>query len=267
MGDFSGSTISILSMEKDIQGKILIAEDNVITQKLLGSIVRNLGHDVSIVSDGWEVLERLKFETYDILILDYQMPVLNGMETLKAMEDQSNINNQMPIIMLTGEINKETLIELEGLGISCFLKKPIQYDVLSSCIVQLLNLRKQIGDKKCTASTSYLQRITNSNKSLMVELIDVFIDESPKNLHMMKSYCLMEDWGSLQKLVHKVKANYTYVGIKAHETLLGDLEAFIDRDLYTDTYLAKVMELEKITNSAIWALKKKKIALLNKISR
>ena len=251
-------------MKDEIHGKILIAEDNVITQKLLGSIVRNLGHEVSVVSDGVEVLEKLNLEKYDILILDHQMPGLNGMDTLKAMDKGGNINSRIPVIMLTGEMDQSTLKKLGGLGISCFLKKPIQYEVLSSCISQLLNHRKQTGEKS-SASTSYLQRITNSNKNLMVEIIDVFIDESPKNLHMMKSYCLMEDWESLQKLVHKVKANYTYVGIKAHETILGDLEAFIDRDLYSDTYLAKILELEKITNSAIWALKKKKTALLNKI--
>ena len=253
-------------MKQETNGNILVAEDNVITQKLLGSIIRNLGHKVTLVSDGVEVLDKLKSENFDVIIIDYQMPIMNGLETLKAMENNLNSNGKVPVIMLTGEMDPETLSQLEGLGISCFLKKPIQYEILSSCITQLLNHANEI-EKKGAASTSYLQRITNSNKSLMVEIIDVFIEESPKNLHMMKSYCLREDWKSLQKLIHKVKANYTYVGIKAHEAALGDLEVFIERGLYADTYLTKIIELEIITNSAIWALKKKKAALLNKIRK
>ncbi|KEO72286.1 response regulator [Anditalea andensis] len=252
-------------MKEESYGKILIAEDNVMTQKLLGSIISNLGHEVTMVSDGMEVLEKLTLHKYDILVLDFQMPVLNGMETLKMIENGVNVDTNMHVIMLTGETNHEKLTQFEGLGISCFLKKPIQYDILSRTIKQLLNNDQYIGVKNA-ASTSYLQRITNSNKDLMVELIDVFIDESPKNLHLMKSYCLIEDWVSLQKLVHKVKANYSYVGIKAHEVILGELEIFISRNLYPESYLPKIIELEIVTKNAISALKKKKSVIVNKIN-
>jgi len=251
-------------MKDEKNGNVLVAEDNVITQKLLGSIIRNLGFKVSVVSDGVEVLHKLKKEVFDVIILDYQMPLLNGLETLRAIERDEEINLKVPVIMLTGEINEETLKQFEDPNITCVLKKPIQYDMLSNTVSQLLKMKKG-NSYKSTASTKYLQRITHSNKTLMVEIINVFIEESPKNISKMMNYCLMEDWENLRKLVHKVKANYTYVGITEHEDLLDDLEVFIERTIYSDTYLAKIIELGEITQNAIVVLNKKKISLMNKI--
>jgi len=251
-------------MKQETSGNILVAEDNVITQKLLGSIIRNLGFKVSVVFDGLDVLDKLKNEVFDVVIMDYQMPRMNGLETVQAIESNTEIKNKAPVIMLTGEINEETLRKLENPDIYCVLKKPIQYDVLSKMILQLVKKRNKIMIKS-TASTKYLQRITHSNKELMVDIINVFIEESPRNINKMMTYCLMEDWENLSKLVHKVKANYTYVGITEHEVLLDDLEVFIERMIYSDTYLAKIIELREITQNAIEVLKKKKTTLVNKI--
>ncbi len=98
----------------------------------------------------------------------------------------------------------------------------------------------------------------------MVELIDVFIEESPKNFRKMKSYFLLEDWQNLKSIVHKIKANYSYVGINEPKDLLSDLELDIDRMLSTETYLAKIIELEEITRLAIASLKKKRTLLMEK---
>jgi len=251
-------------MKQEKPGNILIAEDNLITQKLLGSIIANLGFNVSIVSDGIEVLSKLREEDYDVLILDYQMPLMDGLDTVKAIGEDEKLKNKVPIIMLTGEINEVVLSQLEDPDISCILKKPIQQEVLSTMVTQLVK-RKNNLKHKTFASTKYLQKITHSNKEMMVDIIDVFIEESPKNVNRMMKYCLMEDWDNLKKLVHKIKANYTYVGIREQEEILNDLEWYLERNVYTDTYAAKVMELGEITKNAIKVLNKKKILLTSRI--
>ncbi len=252
-------------MTGDTIGNILVAEDNPITQKLLDSILKQWGYCVNIVSNGQEVLEQLRNKTYDLLILDYQMPILNGMQTLKAILKDSDVRiNSMPVILMTGEIEVKTVKQLENSGATCFLRKPIQPEVLSKTLSQLLRNKKKNGIKG-SASTKYLKKITHSNNELMVELIDVFIEESPTNFRKMKSYFLMEDWQNLKGIVHKVKANYSYVGINEPKNLLRDLELDIDRMLSTETYLAKIIELEEITRVAIASLKKKRSLLIQKI--
>jgi CheY-like chemotaxis protein len=252
-------------MNGNIHGNILVAEDNPITQKLLDSILSHWGYSTCVVSDGEKALEQLKDKAYDLLILDYQMPIMNGLETLKAIQNDPDAKiNSIPVILMTGEIEMKTVNQLENSGASCFLRKPIQPEVLSKTLYQLLKNKKAKGIKG-SASTKYLRKITHSNNELMVELIDVFIDESPKNFRKMKSYYLMEDWKSLKNIVHKVKANYSYVGIEEPRNLLRDLELDIERMLSTETYLAKIIELEEITRAAITSLKKKRSILIEKI--
>lgn len=252
-------------MTGDFIGNILVAEDNLITQKLLDSMLSQWGHCVDIVSNGKEVLEQLDNKFYDLLILDYQMPIMNGLETLKAIQiDPDEKINSIPVIFMTGEIEIKTVNHLENSGASCFLRKPIQPEVLSKTLSQLLKNKKKNG-RKGSASTEYLRKITHSNNELMVEIIDVFIEESPKNFRKMKSYFLTEDWQNLKNIVHKIKANYSYVGINEPKNLLSDLELDIERMLSTETYLAKIIELEEITQAAIASLQKKRTVLINKI--
>lgn len=252
-------------MTEENNKNILLAEDNLVTQKLLSSLLKHWGYNVTVVSNGIEVLEKLKVESFDLLILDYQMPEMDGYETLVAIQGDANLTiNQMPVVFLTGEISTETLHKLQESGVTCFLRKPIQHEVLSQTLYQLLK-NDAPSRRKGTASTKYLRKITHANKSLMIELIDVFIEEAPVNFQKMKSFCLVEDWQKLKTLVHKIKANYIYVGITGHEQLLGDLEIDLERNNYPETYLAKIIELENITVKAISSLKKKKMMILDKL--
>jgi len=252
-------------MTEAINGKILLAEDNAVTQKLLATVLRYWGHSVSVVSNGLEALSELNKQAFDLLILDYQMPEMDGYETLLHIQKAGDQRlKEMPVMFLTGEISTDTLKQLQDSGVSCFLRKPIQHEVLFRTLYQLLRQKLPLRANKGRASTKYLRKITQANKELMVELIDVFIEEAPSNFEKLKNYCLMEDWYNLKKLVHKIKANYVYVGMNGHEPLLEDLELDIERKLYPETYLAKVIELENITLKAISSLQKKKNQILGK---
>ncbi len=72
-------------MEKDQKlYSILVAEDNLINQKVLESLLLNWGFKISVVSNGLEVLDKLSNEFFDAIILDYQMPEMNGFETVRS---------------------------------------------------------------------------------------------------------------------------------------------------------------------------------------
>lgn len=253
-----------MNME-DIGGKILVAEDNPIVSKLLKSLLQDWGHSVKMVSNGIDAIAQLDQEFFDIIILDYQMPELNGLETMKVIQTHKDKKiSKIPIIFLTGEISTSKLGLFEKCGIKYFLRKPIQPDELNLAIQQLLNF-KELKEIKGGSSTKYLNRITNNNKPLMVEIIDVFFDETPKNLHKLKSYCISEDWVSFKKLLHKIKANYSYVGINQLEKIIYDLELDAERLLNIETYLSKIILMEEITSRSMIDLNKKRKNLLSQI--
>jgi CheY-like chemotaxis protein/HPt (histidine-containing phosphotransfer) domain-containing protein len=243
---------------KDLSGRILLAEDNPITQKMMGSMLSQWGHQVILVSDGIEVLEQLKKSDFDVLILDYQMPRMDGLETYKALQELADpAISKMPVMLLTAEINPIVLKEIQDSGIKYYMRKPVQPKVFSATLDQLLRKNKASG-RKGTASTEYLRKITDTNQVLMSEIIDLFIEEAPKNIQRMKSYCLVEDWVNLKRMIHKVKANFAYVGMERQEDIIKRFEIDLEGLAFPETYLSRIIQIEKITEEAIETLKKKK---------
>ncbi|WP_143961152.1 response regulator [Litoribacter populi] len=240
-------------------GKILLAEDNMISQKFMGTLLSQWGYEVTLVGNGRAVLEEVKQNAFDILILDYQMPEMDGLATYKSLRAEGNRNiDNMQIVFLTGETSVPVLNELKISGVNYFLRKPIQKEVLFSTLTELMNMGGVQSPKTVSTSTVYLKNITNSNPQLMKEIIDIFIEEAPKFLFKMKTYCLLEDWKSLKSLVHKTKANYTYVGSMKQKELLTELEFDLEFMTSTETFMARIIRLEEITQNVIDSLEKKK---------
>ncbi|MBT0811290.1 response regulator [Litoribacter ruber] len=247
-------------MAKSIKsGRILLAEDNKITQKFMGALLSKWGHQVTIVDDGNGVLDEISRNAFDILILDYQMPEMDGLSTYKLLKEGRfpNIEN-MQIIFLTGETSATVINDLKKSGVKYFLRKPIQKDVLFSTLSELLNIGVAQNSRINTTSTQYLKKITDTNPQLMREVIDIFIEEAPKFLFKMKTFCLLEDWESLRTLIHKIKANFAYVGMEEQKELLRKLEHDLEQMTDKETYLSRVIHLEKITQKAIVSLEKRK---------
>ncbi len=113
--------------------KILIAEDNVINQKLMLHIFKRINVDFTIVNNGEEALDFLDSNWADLVILDIQMPILDGVETVKLIRKDNRLKN-IPVIALTAQAmpgDKEAFLEA---GFSDFLSKPVDTKVLKDKI-------------------------------------------------------------------------------------------------------------------------------------
>ncbi len=250
-------------MEKDQKlYSILVAEDNLINQKVLESLLLNWGFKISVVSNGLEVLDKLSNEFFDAIILDYQMPEMNGFETVRAIRTSFDSKvNSIPVLFLTSEIDPNAFSSLEEYGIKNILKKPVEPNYLFHTLNQIL---KKLNNpkRKTAAKVHYLKNITDGNKMLMAEIIGLFIEEMPLCIDKMKKLCLQEDWGGVRKIIHKIKSNYKIVGLDEYDLILRDFEIDLEREVHTETYLARIIAIEQITAQAIERLLLKKEKLL-----
>ncbi|MCK9616231.1 MAG: response regulator [Lentimicrobiaceae bacterium] len=115
--------------------KILIAEDNLINQKLVISLLGKMGYRVDAVSNGKEAVESLRRQHYDIVFMDIQMPEMNGIDATKAILDNSNGNNPN-IIAMTANVmqgDKEKCIEA---GMVDYLSKPIRFNEVEQTLIK-----------------------------------------------------------------------------------------------------------------------------------
>jgi len=111
--------------------KVLIAEDSSVIQNIASRVLKFQQYQITSVKNGKEVLDKLQKENYDILLLDINMPVMDGMECAKqirALEDKEKAT--IPIIAITGNAKNYSMEDFQAVGINEYLPKPINFDLL-----------------------------------------------------------------------------------------------------------------------------------------
>jgi CheY-like chemotaxis protein len=113
--------------------KILLAEDNVINQKLLKAILAKAGYPVDIVSNGREAIDKfvIASQAYDLVFMDIQMPEIDGIETTKILRQKGFSN---PIVALTASVLQEDREICLKAGMNDFLPKPVNQDGVLSMV-------------------------------------------------------------------------------------------------------------------------------------
>ncbi len=111
--------------------KVLIAEDSSVIQNLTKKILEMQNFDITSVKNGQKVLDILENKHFDIILMDINMPVMDGMECsrkIRALTDSENAN--IPIIAITGNAQNYSLDEFREAGINDYLPKPLNFDNL-----------------------------------------------------------------------------------------------------------------------------------------
>lgn len=111
--------------------KILVAEDSSVIQNLTKKILTLQNYQITSVKNGEQVLEKLKEESFDLILMDINMPVMDGIECTKrvrALSDETKKN--IPIVAITGNARNYSMEEFVSNGINDFIPKPLNFDQL-----------------------------------------------------------------------------------------------------------------------------------------
>ncbi|MFW6019197.1 MAG: response regulator [Bacteroidales bacterium] len=108
--------------------KILLAEDNKINQQVTGTVLKKMGAEVTIVENGKIALERYQKEKFNLFIADLQMPVMDGIETIKKIREIEGKENyrHLPIVVMTASITSEIKEKCDQAGVDGYLNKPFK---------------------------------------------------------------------------------------------------------------------------------------------
>ena len=111
--------------------KVLVAEDSSVIQNLTKKILQMQNYEISSVKNGQQVLDALQDQHFDIILMDINMPVMDGMECsrqIRALSDASK--SQIPIVAITGNAQNYSIDEFKDAGINDYLPKPLNFDTL-----------------------------------------------------------------------------------------------------------------------------------------
>ncbi len=118
--------------------KVLLAEDNLVNQKLAARILEKEGCEVVLANNGVEALERFREESFDIILMDIQMPIMGGEEAVRLIREEEKNKHKVPIVALTAHAMREDREKYLGLGLDGYVSKPINRQALFEEIVQAL---------------------------------------------------------------------------------------------------------------------------------
>lgn len=150
----------LLLEQNEAAGKlcILVAEDNSINQKIISTLLTKAGHRVTIVGNGQEALDAVRSFEYDLILMDLQMPVMDGFETTKQIRgEEQKTGRRIPIIAVTAHAFENDRKKCMKIGMDGFLSKPIRSHDLTKAIRQVFRgvSSSQARESKDDTETAY----------------------------------------------------------------------------------------------------------------
>ena len=120
--------------------KCMLADDNRVNQIVGSQVLKNLGHSVTVASNGQEAAEEASVKRYDVIFMDCQMPVMDGFDATKAIRSlpRDHANYNVPIIALTGHESNVNLTECILCGMNGRLSKPVNITELTVLLKKLI---------------------------------------------------------------------------------------------------------------------------------
>ncbi len=246
----------------DLDLNILIGEDNQLNQKILSEFIKKWGFNSKIVENGQLIIDELHAQSFDLIILDYKMPEMDGLEALKFIRDNFNTQvNSIPVIIFTGEQATDIIEEFNQLGAKAILNKPIEPKVLLQAILETFN--KEEGNHNF--NLNYAVEMTGGNHQLIHEMISIFVESMPDELLRLENLIASQDREAVKKLIHKIKPNFHYMGLKQAEEELNTLERQFEDNADRKTIVSNIKKFSRTVLNAVNALNKEKNNWLKKV--
>jgi PAS domain S-box-containing protein len=192
---------------------ILLVEDNLLNRLLANMILKNYGATVIEAENGQEACEALKNPHIDLVVMDMQMPIMDGIEATRHIRNQMHLN--IPIIALTASALKGDNLHCLEAGMNDYLSKPFEEEALIEKIVYWLGATQNKVETEeaqwkqhpsALYNTSGFEKTTRGNQTLVRVLLKAFVDQSSQTLSEMQEAAFGEpDFPRLRKLAHSLK--------------------------------------------------------------
>jgi PAS domain S-box-containing protein len=263
----------MLELDADIKNiRVLVVEDIALNQLLMKTLLDEFGFECDIASNGVIALEKLKTGTYDIILMDLQMPEMNGFEATEYI--RNTLYSKIPIIALTADVTTVDLAKCKQVGMNDYIAKPVDEKLLYKKIIGSVR-RPHVTEDEPTneiakartikyTDLNYLIRRTKANPVLMMEMISLYLEQTPPLISAMKQSWKEKEWSTLYAAVHKLIPSFSIMGISSDfEEMAKKIQDFAKNQQQSEGISVMVMELENVCSCACEELKEEFNAIKN----
>ncbi len=223
--------------------RVLVTEDTEINRELVIELLKKRGHSVSSAADGLEALAALERTQFDAVLMDEEMPRLNGLEATRAIRKlEASTGMHVRIIGLTGNATYEDERRCLEAGMDAFIAKPVRMDKLYAVVESVDHAAKQIRDaqparepsasvhatlagKDDESAAAHLHRATGGSEKLERSLIKTFLQDAPKTISLIQRAIAKRDAQKLASSAHALKGSIGIFGAANAVAIVRNLEA------------------------------------------
>lgn len=208
---------------------ILAAEDNLLNQKLLQAIFGRVGARLTLVGNGQEALDALERETFDLIIMDVQMPVMDGYTAIRKIRNTLHLTT--PIITMTAHAMVGEKEEGVRIGANSYISKPFKEKELFSEIIRVTQTPSSPRVERLPAAlpeglvdTTYLEEITAGDRELRDELVELFAEDKGQQYTVIHEALAREDYDGVRKAVHALRSTLISVALLSSANRFKEIE-------------------------------------------
>jgi signal transduction histidine kinase/DNA-binding response OmpR family regulator len=208
----------------DLKGKnVLIVEDNELNRFLAVTILKKWNANIHIAENGEEAVKAVSSLDIDIVLMDIQMPVMDGVAAAIAI--RSELKSNVPIIALTANALESEKEKCWQAGMNEYITKPYNPEVLREKIIFLTeNKSKSENHNSEHISLDNLSTLMNGSKEQMIRMTKVFLDQIEKHFNELKLALNENDLIQITAITHKLKSSFQLFGLNKTGVLLERIE-------------------------------------------
>ncbi|MGD0794229.1 MAG: PAS domain S-box protein [Dehalococcoidales bacterium] len=184
--------------------RILVAEDNITSQLIVKTKLEKVGHSVRIANNGLEAIRMVKEEVFDLILMDFEMPEMNGLEATRVIRKaEQESGRHIPIIAMTAYAMKEDKEKCLEAGMDAYLSKPVKLDELHS-VINDISLNTNVKSDVMDVATAL--ELVEGDEHILKEVVGIFLEEDyPEQLKRLKDGLNQLDAQAVRIAAHGIK--------------------------------------------------------------
>jgi len=224
-----------------LRGHVLLAEDNEINQQLISHMITRTGADVTVVNNGEEAVHTASLQVFDLVLMDIQMPVMDGLEATRWLRSQGYDGY---IVALTANVMSADITRYKEGGFNTHLAKPLDQDRFLKILREHLRVVDEPGD----CSPIYPEG--DFSDPALAGMLERFLVSLSGRVSQMRDYLDASDWDNLESEVHNLKGMGGSFGFPQLTELAGTIQFEMTKESYSEVELS-LQRLERLVEGIL----------------
>ena len=251
--------------------RVLVAEDVELNQLLVRHIMESWGFEVTIVDNGKKAVEALKQEDFDLVLMDIQMPEMDGMDATRIIRQLSNASKAaIPIVALTANALKGDSEKYMVAGMNDYLSKPFTEEQLFTVIKRNIqpsvmenNTEPAPANQPAAAGEgspslydlSMVRSVSGGDEGFIKKMVQLFVETAPPTVAELQQALQAQQWDRVGKLAHKLKSTIDSMGVNTLKDEIRTIESNGKHQQHTDELPPLVQKVAEVVSACIGQLK------------